>query len=298
MELTNISYVKELMREQGISFKKQFGQNFLINPEVPRRIAEECQDDPESTILEIGPGIGTLTRRLCENFKKVLAVEIDTGLIPILKKTLADYDNVTVINEDIMKTDIAAAVREHLGDGKVSVCANLPYYITTPVIVKLLESGVKFDTVTVMVQKEVATRLCADHTSRDWGAISAFCAYYAEPKKLFDVSAGNFMPPPKVCSTVMQLKLHSEPPVKPKNTEFMFLLIKKAFEQRRKTLTNALGSVVPKEAVAEAVATLALGETVRGEVLSLQNFADLSDLLAEFCPKTSKSAIIVDKSEF
>ena len=295
MKLTDISYVKELMRENGINFKKQFGQNFLINPEIPERIANDCQQDTESAILEIGPGIGTLTRSLCERFSRVLAVEIDTGLMPILKQTLADFDNVKVINQDILKTDIAAVIKEHFGNQKVSVCANLPYYITTPVIVKLLESSARFDTITVMVQKEVAIRLCADHTDKEWSAISAFCSYYAASKRLFDVSAGNFLPPPKICSTVMQFQPYVTPPVQPKNTEFMFLLIKKAFEQRRKTLINALSGIsasLSKEDIRNALLSLNLNENVRGEVLSLQNFADLSDILEKRAP------VVLDKKMF
>ena len=281
MELTNISCVKRLMNEENIKFQKKFGQNFLINPDVPRRIADECQTDRDSVILEIGPGIGTLTQYLCENFKKVIAVEIDGGLIPILSKTLAEYDNVTVINADIMKTDLSSLAKEYFDGEKVSVCANLPYYITTPVITKLCESGVLFDTITVMVQKEVASRICSSCDSSDWGAISLFCSYYAKTRKLFDVAPGNFMPPPKVTSTVMQFDMYKEPPVVPKDVNLMFSLIKKAFEQRRKTLVNALSGNfgVSKDDIRSAIIKMGKDENVRGEVLSLEEFSALSDMI-------------------
>lgn len=274
MKLTDIGTVKELMGENA--FKKQFGQNFLISEQVPKRIAENGA--AEGT-LEVGPGIGTLTRELCQNAKKVVAVEIDTTLLPILDKTLADFDNVTVISGDIMKVDLAEIVKEQFADCKeIAVCANLPYYITSPVIMKLLESGIPFKSVTVMVQKEVATRLAAPAGHETYGALTAAVSYYASVKKLFDVPAGCFMPKPKVDSAVVKLTLYEKPPVDC-NPDTLFKVIKGAFAQRRKTLVNSLSTVIshiPKSTLAEIITACGYPETVRGETIDIHGFAKIA----------------------
>jgi len=277
MKLTDIGTVKELMGENA--FKKQFGQNFLISESVPRRIAEAGFAEG---VLEIGPGIGTLTRELCAHAKKVVAVEIDTTLLPILDKTLADFDNVKVINNDIMKVDVAALVKEEFADCKeVAVCANLPYYITSPVLMKLLESKVGFTSITVMVQKEVATRLSAPAGHETYGALTAAVSYYASVKKLFDVPAGCFMPKPKVDSAVVKLTLYQEPPVTCCE-ETLFKVIKGAFAQRRKTLVNSLSTVIghiPKSALAEIITSCGFAEGVRGETLDIHAFAKIANAI-------------------
>ena len=277
MKLTDIGTVKELMGENA--FKKQFGQNFLISESVPRRIAESGYAEG---VLEIGPGIGTLTRELCAVANKVVAVEIDTTLLPILEKTLADFDNVTVINNDVMKVDIASLVAEKFTDCKeVAVCANLPYYITSPVLMKLLESKVGFTSITVMVQKEVATRLAAPAGHETYGALTAAVSYYASVKKLFDVPAGCFMPKPKVDSAVVKLTLYKEPPVDC-NEETLFKVIKGAFAQRRKTLVNSLSTVIghiPKSELASIITSCGFAEGVRGETLDIAAFAKIANAI-------------------
>ncbi len=282
MDLCNLSVIKELMSEAGITFRKDYGQNFLINHFIPEEIAERCTDDEHSMILEIGPGIGCLTRELAERYDKVVAVEIDRGLIPVLSKTLADYDNVTVINEDIMKIDITALVLEHSEGRPVSVCANLPYYITTPILMHLLESGVKFSSITVMVQNEVATRLVAPAGNSEYGAITAVLNYYGKVSRLFKVSAGSFIPAPKVDSAVIKIDLYKEAPFEIKDEKLFRNIIKAAFEMRRKTLINALSAKLPhleKSRIAEALVAIGHTENVRGERLSTEDFAKLSNML-------------------
>lgn len=279
MRLTNISTVRELMEKHGIKFQKKFGQNFLITPDVPYRIAEECGATENDCVLEIGPGIGTLTQELASVAKKVVAVEIDTGLIPVLEETLFEFDNVEVINQDIMKTDIKSLFEEKFGENDVYVCANLPYYITTPILMLLLESRLPFKKMTFMVQKEVADRLCSTPKDSDYGAVTASVSYYGEVKKLFTVSAGNFMPAPKVDSAVIQISLYERPPVKPLDEKLFFSVIRAAFEQRRKTLVNALNGKVGigKDRIAEAVERVGLDVNIRGEKLGIEEFALLSD---------------------
>lgn len=279
MKLTNIGTVKALMEKHGIKFQKKFGQNFLINEDVPIRIAEECGATENDCVLEIGPGIGTLTRELCSVAKKVVAVEIDTGLIPVLSETLADFDNVEVINSDIMKTDIKSLFEEKFAGHDVFVCANLPYYITTPILMLLLESRLPFKKMTFMVQKEVADRLCSNSKDGDYGAVTASVSYYGRVEKLFNVSAGNFMPAPKVDSAVIQITVYDEPPVKVADEGLFFRVIKAAFEQRRKTLVNALSGKVDisKDDIARAVETVGLDVNIRGERLDIADFARLSD---------------------
>ena len=282
MDLCNLSVIKEVMSEAGITFRKEFGQNFLTNRMIPEDIADNCADLSDSMILEIGPGIGCLTKELALRYKKVVAVEIDRGLIPVLSRTLAEYDNVTVINGDIMETDIKELVDEYSDGMPVSVCANLPYYITTPILMRLLESGVKFKSITVMVQNEVAARLAALPGKSDYGAITAVLGYYGTARKLFKVSAGSFIPAPKVDSAVVRIDLYDIPKYQPKNEKFFRDLIKAAFEMRRKTLTNAINAKFPhieKSRIADALKSMGLDENIRGERLSTREYVTLSDLL-------------------
>ncbi len=291
MDLCNLSVIRELMSEAGITFRKDYGQNFLINRMIPESIADACSPTEECMVLEIGPGIGCLTQELARRYKRVIAVEIDKGLIPVLEKTLSEYDNVTVINDDIMKVDIAALVLEYSGGRPVSVCANLPYYITTPILMRLLESGVRFDSITVMVQNEVAARLCAAPGTSEWGAISAVIGYFGEVKRLFRVSAGSFIPAPKVDSAVVRISLYDEPKYRPTDERLFRNLIKFAFEMRRKTLYNAIRSKlnINNEELLGAVASLGYGESVRGERLTVSDFVTLSDKIYAILEKNSKT---------
>ena len=281
MDLCNISVIKSVMADAGITFRKEFGQNFLTNRMIPEDIADNCADTSDRIILEIGPGIGCLTQELAMRYKKVVAVEIDKGLIPVLAKTLSEYDNVTVINEDIMKVDIKALIDEYSEGMPVSVCANRPYYITTPILMHLLESGVKFSTITVMVQNEVAARLAAKPGSSDYGAITAVLGYYGTVKKLFKVSAGCFMPVPKVDSAVVRIDLYDSCPYEIKNEALFRNCIKSAFEMRRKTLENALCALggYSKEDIAAAIASCGFDPKIRGERLSCEDFVRLSNAL-------------------
>lgn len=282
MDLCNLSVIRELMAEAGITFRKDFGQNFLTNRMIPEEIADSCASSENTMVLEIGPGIGCLTKELALRYKKVVAVEIDKGLIPVLSKTLSEFDNVTVINGDIMDTDIQALVDEYSEGMPVAVCANLPYYITTPILMRLLECGVRFTAITVMVQNEVASRLAAKPGSADYGAITAVLGYYGEARRLFKVSAGCFVPAPKVDSAVVKIDLYDEPKYNPEDEEFFRALIKAAFEMRRKTLQNAINSRFPhieKSRIAEAVVSLGFPDTVRGERLSTADFVNLSNIL-------------------
>lgn len=283
MELCNPGTIRALLEEAGIRLKKEYGQNFLVNPAIPARIAEECADEKESLILEIGPGIGCLTQELAKRYAAVAAVEIDRGLIPILAKTLAGYPNVTVENADVMKLDLAAFLAERADGRPVSVCANLPYYITTPVLMRLLESGIPFRTVTVMVQAEVVDRLTAAPGSADYGAITAVLGFYGRANRLFTVAAGNFMPPPKVNSAVVRIDLYEDPPYRPQNRNLFFGLIKAAFAMRRKTLVNAISAKYPlgKQEIAEVLVSCGFPADIRGERLSTADFCLLSDKLAE-----------------
>ena len=283
MDLCNLSVIKGLMADAGITFRKEFGQNFLTNRIIPEDIADNCTNNPDSLIIEIGPGIGCLTAELAARYKRVVAIEIDRGLIPILDKTLAEFDNVTVINEDVMKLNLADIVNEYSNGMPVSVCANLPYYITTPILMYLLESGVKVSTITVMVQNEVAARLAAKPGSADYGAITAILGYYGNTKKLFKVSAGCFVPAPKVDSAVVRIDLFDTPLYAPKNEKLFRNCIKAAFEMRRKTLQNALSSKLgyDKELIRDAILSVGHPEAVRGERLSTEEFVKLADYIYE-----------------
>ena len=289
MDLCNLSTIKSIMAEAGITFRKEFGQNFLTNRIIPEEISENCADTSDRLIIEIGPGIGCLTQELAMRYSKVVAVEIDKGLIPVLARTLEEFDNITVINDDIMKIDIAELVEKYSDGNPVSVCANLPYYITTPILMRLLESGVRFSSITVMVQNEVAQRLAAPAGSSDYGAITAILGYYGTVRKLFKVSAGSFVPPPKVDSAVVRIDLYKECPYEIKDEKLFRNCIKAAFEMRRKTLENALSAKLggfSKDEVASAIAAAGFDAKIRGERLSTEDFVTLSNHLYDI--KNSK----------
>lgn len=304
MELCDIRIVRGLLEKYGQAPKKGFGQNFLINPSVPRRIAE-CSSsyagkDGPRAVIEIGPGVGALTQYLCQNYDRVAAIELDRGLIPLLAESLAEYGNVTVVEGDFMKTDLPKFIEEHFGDiikdgGTVSVCANLPYYITTPVIMKILESfdpakPIPLSSVTVMVQLEVARRLAAKAGTSDYGAITASIAMKARAEKLFDVSPGNFLPAPKVSSAVVGIIPHGGIrevyPAAPSDeeecadfAEKVGEIIALAFGQRRKTLVNSVGAKYPKDKVAAALEACGIRADIRGEKLSAEDFCRIAALL-------------------
>ena len=273
----------EIIQKYEFMFQKKFGQNFLIDTHVLEKIISAAGITKNDCVLEIGPGIGTMTQYLAENAGHVVAVEIDRNLIPILKETLADYDNVTVINEDILRVDIKALAEEYNGGKPIKVVANLPYYITTPIIMGLFESGVPIDNITVMVQKEVADRMKEGPGSKDYGALSLAVQYYAEPEIVANVPPNCFIPRPNVGSAVIRLTRHKEMPVEVKNPALMFKIIRASFNQRRKTLQNGLGNApelpYTKEQIAAAIAEMGLTPTIRGEALSLAQFAQLSDIL-------------------
>lgn len=274
-----------VLQKYKFNFQKKFGQNFLIDTHVLDKIIDAAGITEEDFVLEIGPGIGTMTQYLCENAREVVAVEIDKNLIPILEDTLSDYRNVTVINQDILKLDIPALAKEK-NDGKpIKVVANLPYYITTPIIMGLFESHVPIDSITIMVQKEVADRMQVGPGTKDYGALSLAVQYYAKPEIVANVPPNCFMPRPKVGSAVIRLTRHAAPPVKVDNEKWMFDIIRASFNQRRKTLANGLSNSdkidLPKDVITEAIAKLGKGESVRGESLSLEEFAALSNDLWE-----------------
>ena len=272
MDLTNPTQIKDLLERHSFHFSKTFGQNFLITARIPEKIAEGAEIDESTTVLEIGPGIGCLTRCLAARAKKVVTVEIDDRLLPILQETLGDLSNVQVVHGDILKTDLNALLGN---EEKLAVCANLPYNITTPILVYLLESGLSFESITVMVQKEVAQRFCAERGSKDYGAITLFLNYYTKPKMLFSVGAGNFLPKPRVDSAVLRLQA-IQPPVDTPPEE-LFRLIRAAFSMRRKTLQNTLASAgISKERTAAALEALNLPATTRGEELGLAEYAALA----------------------
>lgn len=279
--LSDISVIKDVMTRHGFTFSKALGQNFIINPSVCPRIAEEGGAREGCGALEIGAGVGVLTAELAKRADKVVCIELDTRLLPVLDETLADFDNVTIINEDVLKADLHKIIAEHFGDMPFVVCANLPYYITSPVIMKLLESGIGAESITVMVQKEAAQRLCAKVGSRDAGAVTVAVNFYAESKKVFDVSRGSFMPSPNVDSAVIRLDLRDNPPVQIKDRKFFFSMIKAAFAQRRKTASNSLsaGMSLPKETVNSAIESAGLAVTVRPESLTMEQLGTLCDCL-------------------
>lgn len=274
-----------VLQKYNFNFQKKFGQNFLIDTHVLEKIIEESGITKEDFVLEIGPGIGTMTQYLCENAREVAAVEIDKNLIPILADTLSAYDNVEVINEDILKVDINRLAEEKNGGRPIKVVANLPYYITTPIIMGLFESHVPIDSITIMVQKEVADRMQVGPGTKDYGALSLAVQYYAKPQILLNVPASCFMPRPNVDSAVIQLTRYEKPPVEVADEHLMFRLIRASFNQRRKTMTNSVGNSpelsVSKEQMAAALEKCGLSATVRGEALTLAQFAELANVLSE-----------------
>ena len=280
--LTNINVIKDIFERHGFTFSKALGQNFIINPSICPKIAEMGNAKKGFGVIEIGTGVGVLTNELAKRADKVAAVEIDTRLISILQETLAEYDNVTVINADVMKTDLNAVIEENFKGLDVAVCANLPYYITSPIIMYLLESRLPIKSITVMVQKEAGVRLCAKPGSRECGAVTAAVHYYAEPKLLFNVSRGSFMPAPNVDSCVIRLDIRDTPAVSVTDEKFFFRVVRGAFSQRRKNLANSLSSSMSadKQTVISAIKAAGLSENIRPEQLTLQQFADVSEQLS------------------
>lgn len=273
-----------VLQKYNFSLQKKFGQNFLIDTHVLEKIIEEAHITKDDCVVEIGPGIGTMTQYLAESAGYVVAVEIDRALIPILQDTLSAYDNVEVINEDILKVDLKKLVEEKNGGRPFKVVANLPYYITTPIIMELLESGVPLHSITVMVQKEVADRMQAGPGTKDYGALSLAVQYYAQAEVVANVPPNCFIPRPNVGSAVIRLTRYEKPPVYAQDETLMFAIIRASFNQRRKMLANSLGNAaglsVEKEAVRNALISMGLPETIRGEAMTLEQFAQLSNLLA------------------
>ena len=271
----------EILKKYNFNFQKRFGQNFLIDSHILEKIVESAEITKEDCVLEIGPGIGTMTQYLAESAGQVIAVEIDKSLIPILEDTLSPYDNVTVINEDILKVDIAALARERNNSRPIKVVPNLPYYITTPIIMGLFESHVPIDSITIMVQREVADRMQVGPGTKDYGALSLAVQYYAKPEIVLNVPPTCFMPRPNVGSAVIRLKRHAQCPVEVDDAEFMFRLIRASFNQRRKTLANGLSNstelTLTKEQIAKAIESLGVSPSIRGEALTLAQFAQLSN---------------------
>lgn len=281
--LGNPTNTLAVINKYGFAFQKKFGQNFLIDENIVAKIVREAGVTKEDFVLEIGPGIGTMTQLLCENAREVAAVEIDKKLIPILEDTLSEYDNVTIINEDILKVDIAKLAADKNAGRPIKVVANLPYYITTPIIMGLFESHVPIDSITVMVQREVADRMQTGPGSKDYGALSLAVQYYARPEIVANVPPECFLPRPSVGSAVIRLIKHTVNPVTVKDEALMFKLIRASFNQRRKTLANGLNNsseiTLPKQVITEAVEELGKGAAVRGESLTLAEFAELADII-------------------
>lgn len=283
MQLTHPSELKELLARHGFSFSKSLGQNFLIDEGVLDKIVAAAQPSRELCALEIGPGAGTLTQKLAENFRKAVAVEIDRALIPVLEETMAGYDNFTLIHRDIMEVDLNELVEREFGNAPFCVAANLPYYITTPIVMNLLESGLPVTSMTLMVQKEVAQRMAAQPGGKDYGALSVAVQYYTRPRIICRAEPHCFLPQPKVASSVVALEVLPQPSVTVADEKKFFAVVKAAFGQRRKTLLNALSNSphlsADKQAVRDALEQMGLDPAVRGERLSVEQFARLSDLL-------------------
>ncbi len=283
--LGNRRSTAEIIEKYHFSFQKKFGQNFLVDSSILDRIIESAQITKEDCVLEIGPGIGTMTQRLAEEAGTVVAVEIDKNLLPVLEDTLSAYENVTVINADILKLDLNRIVKEHNGGRPVKVVANLPYYITTPIIMALFEKKVPLHSVTIMVQKEVADRMRVGPGTKDYGALSLAVQYYAKPEIVTKVPAGCFMPKPNVDSAVIRLTRYEKPPVEVEDETWLFAVIRASFNQRRKTLANGLANAgypgIGRRQVEEALDAMGLAVTVRGETFTLEQFAELSNRLAK-----------------
>ena len=283
MELSNIGTIKEILSKYGFTFSKSLGQNFLINPSVCPRMAEYGGAEKGIGVIEVGPGIGVLTCELAKRADKVVAVELDKRLLPVLEETLAEFDNIKVVNDDILKIDLKKLIEEEFAGMEVVVCANLPYYITSPVIMKLLEDKLPIKALTVMVQKEAAQRICAEVGTRQSGAVTVAVNYYSTPQLLFSVSAGSFMPAPKVDSAVIRLDILENPRVELKNEKLFFRIIKSAFGQRRKTLSNSLSSglSLPKGDIINALETAGVPANYRAEQLTMQQLANIANALAQ-----------------
>ncbi len=278
--LTDISVVRDVLSRHGFTFSKALGQNFLINPSVCPQMAECCGADGQG-VLEIGPGVGVLTAELAKRARKVVSLELDKRLLPVLAETLADFDNVTIVNDDVLKVDLRALLEEHFAGMEVCVCANLPYYITSPVIMRLLEERLPFCSITVMVQKEAADRLCAPVGSREAGAVTVAVQYYARAEKLFSVSRGSFLPAPNVDSAAIRLQIRETPAVAVVDERKFFRMVKAAFGQRRKTALNAIsaGMALQKADVASALERAGLLANIRAEQLSMEELAALCEAL-------------------
>lgn len=278
--LTDISVVRDVLSRHGFTFSKALGQNFLINPSVCPQMAECCGADGQG-VLEIGPGVGVLTAELAKRAQKVVSLELDKRLLPVLAETLADFDNVTIVNDDVLKVDLRALLEEHFAGMEVCVCANLPYYITSPVIMRLLEERLPFCSITVMVQKEAADRLCAPVGSREAGAVTVAVQYYARAEKLFSVSRGSFLPAPNVDSAAIRLQIRETPAVAVTDERKFFRMVKAAFGQRRKTALNAIsaGMALQKADVASALERAGLLANIRAEQLSMEELAALCEAL-------------------
>lgn len=280
-KLSDIGTIKEILTRHGFSFSKGLGQNFLINPSVCPRMAEMSGAGDGVGVIEIGPGIGVLTQELCQLADKVVAIEIDKRLMPVLEETLADFDNVKVVNEDVLKLDLHKLIEEEFPGMKVVVCANLPYYITSPIIMSLLEEKLPIEAITVMVQKEAAQRICAQVGTRQSGAVTVAVNFYSKPEMLFTVSAGSFMPAPKVNSAVIRLDVLKEPVVDVQDTKKFFRAVKAAFGQRRKTVSNSLSSGLgmEKSAVNALLEDCSISLTARAEQLTMEDFSKIAERL-------------------
>lgn len=281
MELSNIGTIKDILGRHGFTFSKSLGQNFLINPSVCPKMAEQSGAKKGVGVIEVGPGIGVLTCQLAERADRVVAIELDKRLLPVLDETLAEYDNIKIINDDILKIDLKKLIETEFSGMEVVVCANLPYYITSPVIMKLLEDRLPINALTVMVQKEAAQRICAEVGSRQSGAVTVAVNYYAKPQILFGVSAGSFMPAPKVDSAVIRLDILKEPCVQVEDEELFFKVVKAAFSQRRKTLPNSLsaGLQISKLAVTNALNRANVPVNYRAEQLAMEQLAKISNAI-------------------
>ena len=279
--LSDINVIRSVMAKHGVTFNKGLGQNFLVDTDVCPAMAENAGLDENTCVIEVGPGVGVLTAELAKYAGKVLSFELDERLLPVLDETLADFSNVEIINQDIMKADLKSIIEEKCSGMKIAVCANLPYYITSPIIMMFLDNKLPNDSITVMVQKEAADRLCAEVGSRDGVAVTVAVNYYAESEILFFVPKDSVLPPPKVDSSVIKLTLRDKPPVEVKNEEFFFKVVKAALSQRRKTAENSIsaGLSIPKSDVKDALEKAGLSATVRAEKMTMEDFALLSEIL-------------------
>ena len=281
--LTSPAVIREILSKNSFNFSKSLGQNFLIDEEVLEKMIVNSEIDASSNVLEIGPGFGTLTQKLCMHAKNVVSVEIDSTVIPILKENVSEFDNIKIINKDIMKTDISKLINDEFGNEKVKVAANLPYYITTPIIMALIEPGLPVTDLTVMIQIEVAERIGAKPGNKSYGALTVAVNFYAEPEIICTVAPSAFMPQPKVSSAVIRLKMRDKPAVEVKSTEKFFNVVRASFGQRRKTLLNALANSsllnITKEETKRILSRAGIDEKRRGDTLSMREFADIADLI-------------------